>query len=450
VWSGNRAERAYRQLVGRLSAPGIATAVNTRYDRGLLSSDAVTVLQVDGQWLRRLTGHRYPGGPLHLVLRQHIQHGPLLVGHSRGLGFGVALISTRLDMSDTTLPALGSLFSGHIALTAETRVRFTGDVDSAFQIPRSALTLTGTDNQGAGAPPRVSWDAITGGIHAARGRNRYVFAVDGGGLAYRVGRTRLRALTFSLGLDLGRHGQAGWQGRDHLSLQGVLLKTVGSSGTRRRVTAESIQLDGRARPSGQSLATDWRGRVRGLRLADMPLSVDLRGTLAPLDLASVAGRPPQKPLAPASRTGGADRAARAPTLTIQQLRIRSGHGQLEGAASVRYSESVPAPGLLARLAGHGQVTISEGLLRQALLVRARRHIAMKAATDPDADRDPDHLTAQAGRVAQGQIADLDRKGVIRREHNRYLARLTLRRGQVRISTRPLEQLLAALDASAAR
>lgn len=437
-----RAQRGYQHLVHLMAEPGVYRAVERQYRRGWVSSQAVTELDINSRWLKSALGIDTGGHPLTLLLDHHIQHGPLLFPQSGGLAFGVALISTQLDMSSPAMRQLRNWFPDGVPFSAETRVDFTGATDTEVRVPRGALP-PGFD--GNHERIGINWDGFTGFLITSPNLTHYEAAADSGGiqLSGPFGHLQVLSATATGEGDLAPNGH--WETNQRVSLQRLLArKPQDTFSNGLDIESTHIVTSNVSSPDADHTSSHWR--LRDVRIGPMrihSLNASVRATywnnsmlewLARLVLGT-ASAPGAKGSSPAMPTP-----AGRSVISVRNLRINTHNGTAEGHFKLVYDapRGAKSRGMLSSISGHGTLTAPATLVRFLVERYVQRRLAAQAAVDPSAPTDP---AAVAQKVTARHISKLLHEGALQREGSHLTSTLRVDDGKVTAAGVPVTKLL---------
>ncbi|MGA7800115.1 MAG: DUF945 family protein [Gammaproteobacteria bacterium] len=453
--SAVHAQRAYEHMVHLIAEPGVYRAVERTYHRGWFSSDAVTELTIDGRWLQSVIGADTDGRPLTLLLDHHIQHGPLLFPRHGGLSFGVALVSTQLDLSPPAMRQLRTLFPNGIPFSSETRIDFTGATDTEMQVPRGALPA-GFD--GDHQALSVAWDGLAGSLITSPDLTHFEVALDSGGIRVSgpFGKLRLLSATGAGQADRGSDGR--WGGRQQVSVQGIDLRNSHGS-VSDGLHIESAGVVAIIEPDGNSSHTQSQWRMQRIRLGGTQVGeLGAKVTVDHLDghtlrrlarrvagtasASSPAGTEP--PSTAATRTASPDTA---PSLTVQDLRMAMADGTIGGHFSLVYHpDTAPnSADILSGITGQGTLSAPEALVQSVVENYVQRMLAARAAVDPSIPTDPAIVAQQTAAIAKRHIAKLLHEHMVLQDGQQFTSTLKFEHGNVTAGGKAAAMLLPELS-----
>jgi uncharacterized protein YdgA (DUF945 family) len=448
-WSAGHAQRLYEQSLAEANRNGLFRFQTASYHKGLLRSDAVTVVTVnDANPGLQAMAQPKPGFPLkdfRVVLASDIDHFPALFSAA-----GPALlVTTRLDERDPRQAAWLAQAGGHDLLHVTTRI----GVDGVSTVTLDVKPLT----YGApGADSSFDWGGLQGRFDISdeiRGTLRSA------ALTARSGGTRMVMGELRYDLD-GRIGaQDFFTGRQSVVIDGLRLNgPAGGATAGQDLSVETFALQGEAHTDAATLSVSSDMQLidlvaNGQRVPRFTLrlaadNLELRDLL---DAVNTAGaRPPRVDPALQSQIEAKLRALLAgrPGMKINELLLDTGSGTLQADLALRLIKApppdieIPALFWLTALDGEAHVTIADSLLTMLATAGARANLLAgydSKQQPPPADKE---LDAAADKMVATQLAALEAQGMLLHEGGKYQTHIQLARGQVLINGKPLTTLPA--------
>jgi hypothetical protein len=437
-YSAVHAQEAYQRLIGLIAEPGVCRTIERSYHRGWFASDAVTELSINSRWLRSTLGIDTGGRPLDITFDHHIQHGPLLFPRHGGLSFGVALVSTQLDLSPRLMRPLRNLFPNGVPFMAQTRVDFTGATDTELQIPRGTLPA-GFD--GDGELLSLSWDGLAGSLITAPDLSHYELALDSGGIRVSgpFGKLRLLSATGAGRADRDEHGR--WRGRQQILVQGIAMQAAnGSPSSGLRI--ESAGMAATTGPDGDSSLARSRWQMRRILLDGTAIrKLDAQVTITHLNDATlqrlvrrIIGTAAAAPSAPSAeaRTTPTEDSHPPLSVTVNDLRMSLQGGSIDGRFALSYNpESKPVAGIsFPGLSGEGTLTAPEGLVKSIVGVYMDREYAARAAVDPSVPTDPAVVNRRVSELSKRHITNLIQQHLLQQQGRQLSCALKIAQGRI--------------------
>lgn len=445
------AQRAYQRFVHLTAEPGIYRAVERQYQRGWISSQAVTELIFNRQWLKSVFGIDTGGRPVTLLLDHHIQHGPLLFPQGGGLSFGVALISTQLDMSSPAMQQLRNRFSDGVPFIAETRIDFSGATDTEMQVPRGEVP-PGFD--GNHEQVGVIWDGFTGFLVTSPHLRHYEVAVDSGGIRLTGPFGNLQVLSATVTGDGTRDRDGHWNNRQRVSLQRILAhdpRDTFSDGL--DIESTHVMTSDASDANTTRASSQWQ--LRNIRVGAThirSLDADVQVThwndatlewLARLALGTLSQRGAKRspPAVPS--------AVKRSVITVRNLRIHMHNGTAEGQFALVYDahgEANPED-MIPSISGHGTLAAPANLVKSLVESYVRRRLAAQAAVDPSVPTDPAVVAHEATTRSARHISTLLKEGALQRDGSQLTSTLQIHDGKVTAAGVPVAKLLPRMPAN---
>ena len=406
-----------------------------RYQRGWLASEAVTRVELGA-----------PGDGFDLV--HHIDHLPRL-------GEGWARVRSTPRWNGPAQARMAHYFGTNAPFSADTVIGFDGALALRLHSPAFSSTLADEPEV------RLTWGGAQGDLHAdADGRARIRLAMPGLAL-HGPGVVATFADLRVQGDWQGRPDPTAWSGTTQLSVSavglagpegGARLRRV-EAGLERRDQGDTIALSGRV-GIAEGTAVD-AGAEEGFRDGAVAVQLDrLDKKALRTYLTRMAALPAALPEAQHTRANTrialallADLLEGGPRLRIEHARLTTPNGgfSVSGVLGVERAVSgASADDLLARLRLDLGAEVSAGLL-EAWLARDIRP-GVEAALLERGATDGALVRELTQRVVRERIADWTTAGILAVDRDRFVLRIALARGHLRVNGIPSDALLPAADA----
>ena len=433
---GVRAEQALRaevsQLVSNAQFPMNVTF--TRYDRGWLSSTAVTRLALKAE----------PN--VYLDLRHDISQLPR--PHS-----GWVRVRSVPQWNGEIRAILDHYFAGAPALTVESVVDFDGGRTTTFSSPAFSQPLH--DMPGA----TLTWGGMEGAISV--GAKRLAARATAPRLTLQgVGiQAGLKSLRFESSWEM--RGAADWQGEAK-----VTLAELRFSGPRDQVAMQDLSGAAYQRSKGDSVLLGYALRVgagssakageaeNSFSNAVLELEFDQinrKALLKYFDDVGIGEPPAAAKNSFATRTTldlAAELLRGSPVIRLKKLGVETPSGAVSAQATMSFDGSNLAdvdfsPELLSRLQARGTVEIAASLLRSQLQRKVRPQIEV-ALSQQGAQRTEENVNALSEKLIEAQLKSLTDAGILRLSGANFVIEAELASGQVLVNGQPLSHLFGAI------
>ncbi|MDO8540335.1 MAG: YdgA family protein [Opitutaceae bacterium] len=437
-WFGREAEKTYGAMLERLSGSGGLQLVGKNYQRGWLSSTAVTAI-------------RHPQIPFELIARHQIDHGPfplnrILKGEWRFTPVQAQITSQIFLAAPGTENALAMP-----PLTAEIRFRLNGGGSVHMEYP----PVKKTDAPGL----TVDWSGINGDMTFDREWKKFRFDIHMPALAMTLPAAPgdLTMSKVSLRSDM-QQGAAGYfLGEGALSVGQVEFGKASE-----RVNLQGLEIFTSAQPAGENVNLVIRYQLDALRVAQEnfgpgQLALEVRH----LDVAALMkfkkeldaisqGKLPESQVS-MMVTGKTLAligvlAKNAPELEITRLSFKTREGEISGKAKFvldgrRRNVTQSPMQLLTMMSGDLELIIPEPVLKRLLtpVVRKdieayRQHGALSA--DELAKLDSQSLATIVDRVFPQYLTQNEFTRLLTEDKGLYKLILSIRRGELLINGKP--------------
>ena len=457
-WSAGQAQRTYEQSLSGVNDQGVFTARTASYHRGLLGSEAVTVItfNTDGPRYQALARSE-PGVPLkdfRLVLASDIAHLPAL---SSTAGAGL-VVTTRLDERDPRqLAWLGKAGIDDV-LRLTTRIGMDGASTATLEVKPVTYQAPETGSS-------LDWGGLRGAFDISEQNRRIRGTLRSSGFTARTGPAQLVMGELRYDLDGRFDAHDFFTGSQSVVIDGLHASTpADTAGLRGDLSIGHLALQGEAHAEESTLSVS-----SDIRLTDLEASGEriprftLRIAADNLGLEPLAGL---RDLLESVNTG-AGQAAQAdallqsrlqekllallagrPRVKISELLLETAAGTLQGRVALRLVQPPPAdagmPALfwLTALEGEAHVAIAEPLLNRLAPSGARATLVSGYETQQQPPPPDKELDATAAELVRTQLASLEAQGVLLRQGDEFRTDITLAHGELRINGKPLPSLQA--------
>jgi uncharacterized protein YdgA (DUF945 family) len=436
---GLQTEQAMRAEVSKMagSAPFPLNVTFMRYDRGWLSSAAVT----------RLTLKAEPS--IYLDVRHEISQLPRPGAgwvHVRSVPQWNGQIKTTLD----------HYFAGQPALIVESVVGFDGSRKTTFSSPAFSQPL----REAPGA--KLTWGGMEGTVSVGPDK-RMVASASAPHLTLQGDDTQagLKSLKLDAAWEM-RGPVADWQGETRVALAEFRL-----SGPRDQVAMKDLSGEAYQRSKGDNVLLGYALRVgagssakagepeNSFSNAVLDLEFDQinKKALAKyLDDVGVREQLATAPLGTYASQTMMDLAAEllrgSPVIRLKKLGVETPSGAVSAQAIVSFDGSNLAeirlsPELLGRLQAKGIVEIAASLLRSQLQRKVRPQVEV-ALVQQGAQSTEENIKAVSEKLTDAQLKSLTDTGLLRPSGTNFIVEAEFVAGQVRVNGQPASQLFGTI------
>jgi uncharacterized protein YdgA (DUF945 family) len=434
-----QAEQAMRAEVNKMagSAQFPLNVTFMRYDRGWLSSTAVT----------RLTLKAEPS--IYLDLRHEISQLP-------GPGRGWMRVRSVPQWNGGIKTTLDHYFAGQPALTVESVVGFDGSRRTTFSSPAFSQPV----QEAPGA--KLTWGGMEGTISIGPGK-RMAASAAAPHLTLQAGDTQagLKSLKFDASWEM--HGPAAdWEGETR-----VALGELRFSGPRDQVAMKDLSGAAYQRSKGDSVLLGYALRVgagssakageveNSFSNAVLELEFDQINKKALAKYLDDVGAGERLAVVPQSTFVAQtmiDLAAEllrgSPVIRLKKLGLETPSGAVSAQATVSFDGSNLAeirfsPELLSRLQAKGNVEIAASLLRSQLQRKVRPQVEV-TLVQQGAQSTEDNIRAVSEKLTDAQLKSLTDTGILRPNGTNFTVEAEFAGGQVLVNGQPASQLFGAI------
>jgi len=436
---GLRTEQALRAEMGKLTsrAQFPLNVTFMRYDRGWLSSSALT----------RLTLKAQPS--VFLDVRHEISHLP----QPRT---GWAHVRSVPQWSSDMQALLDHYFSGRPALTVDSVFAFDGGRKIAFSSPAFDRPLQ------AAPGAKLSWGGMQGTLSVGTDEQLVASALAPYlRLQGEDTQAGLKALTVDVSWQM-RGAAADWQGETK-----VALGELHFSGPRDQVAMHDLSGAAYQRSNGESLLLGYALRVAGgtstkagepqnsFSNAVLDLEFDqiskkaLSKYLDAMRASEQAASTPHSALTSQTLVDlGAELLRGSPVIRLKKLGLETPSGAVSAQATVTFDGSNLAemglsPELLSRLRAKGNLEVAANLLR-AQLQRAMRPQAEIVLGQQGAQNTEDNIRALSEKLGDAQLKNLTDSGILKSSGTNLRVEAELDAGQFLVNGQPAVRLFGAI------
>lgn len=458
-WSGVHAQRTYEQSLSGVNSQGVFNARTASYRRGLLSSEAVTVVtfNTDSPQYQALVRSE-PDTLLknfRLVLASDIEHLPT---PSFTSGRADLTITTRLDERDSKQGAWISKAGLHDVLRMTTRVGVDGN--STVTLDVKPMTYQAPETGAS-----LDWGGLQGKFDIGAGeQHRHIRGtVRSSGFTAHAGLEQVKMDGLHYNLDGHFDVHDFFIGSQSVVIDDLYANAPADAADPNGVMSfERLTLQGEAHADDASLSVSSDILLTDLNAAGERIPrFTLRIAADKLDMGPLAGL---RDLLASANTGGVRPApiepvlqsqiqekllavlAGRPQVRITELLLETGSGTLRGNLALRLVQPPPANAVipplfwLSALEGEAHVTIAEPLLTLLATSNARATLiagyeAQKQAPPPDKE-----LDTAAAELARARLSSLETQGVLLREGNEFRTDITLANSELQINGKPFQSL----------
>jgi uncharacterized protein YdgA (DUF945 family) len=438
---GMQAEQTMRAEATRLagSAQFPLDVTYTRYDRGWLTSSAVS----------RLTVKMESG--LYLDVRHEISHLP-------DPRTGWVQVHSVPQWSGPVKAVFDHYFSGQPALTVDTVIGFDGSRQTVFNSP--AFSQPVHDMPGA----KLTWGGMQGKVRLGADQ-RLVASATVPHLGLEGGDSEAGFETLKVEADWDVHGSsAQWQGDTKVTLGGFRfsgpLETVAikdlSGAAHQRSKGDSLLIGYVLRlGSGSSAKAGETGESFSNAVLDLEFDQISKKALAKYldDLASAGNmahaNTAHSQLDAQRMLGLAGELLRgSPVIRLKQLGVETPSGSVSAQATLSFDGSNLAeirvtPELLARLKAKANLEIAGNLLRSQLQRKVRPQVEV-ALVRQGAKTTEESIKALAEKLVEEQLKSLIDTGLLRSTGSSFTLEAELASGQVLVNGQPAMQLFGGI------
>jgi uncharacterized protein YdgA (DUF945 family) len=441
VYVGAQTEQAMRAEAIRLtgSAQFPLNVVYTRYDRGWLSSSAVS----------RLTLKAEPD--IYLDVRHEISHLP-------DPRVGWVEVRSVPQWSGPAKAMFEHYFGGQPALTVDTVIGFDGSRQTVFSSPPFSKAM-----QDAPAA-KLTWGGMQGKVFVgADHRLVATAAVPHLGLAGGDSEAGLETLKVEANWDV-QGTAAEWQGDTK-----VALAELRFSGPRDTVAIKNLSGAAYQRSKGDSVLMGYVLRVgsgssakaggtgESFSNAVLDLEFDqinkkaLAKYLDGLGNAESQGQASSahsQPSAQLMLSLAAELLRSSPVIRLKQLGVQTPSGAVSAQATVSFDGSNLAevsfsPELLARLKAKGNLEIAGNLLRSQMLRKVRSQVE-EALLQRGAQSTEENIVAMSEKLTEAQLKSLTDTGLLRPAGANFTVEAEIASGQFLLNGQPATQLFGGM------
>jgi uncharacterized protein YdgA (DUF945 family) len=436
---GMQAEQGMRAEVSKLasSAQFPLNVTFMRYDRGWLSSNAVT----------RLTLKAEPS--FFLDVHHEISHLP----QPRS---GWVRVRSIPQWNGEMKAVLDHYFSGRPALTVESVFGFDGSRKTTFSSPPFDQPL----HDAGGA--KLSWGGMQGTVSLGADE-RLVASATAPHLTLQGSDTQAGLKTLKFDASWEMHGPAAdWQGETK-----VALAELRFSGPRDQVAMRDLSGAAYQRSKGESVLLGYALRVgagSSAKVGEMENSFS--NAVLDLEFDQINKKALAKylddmraseQLAAAAPSGFAsqtmlDLAAEllrgSPVIRLKKLGLETPSGAVSAQATVSFDGSNLAeihfsPELLSRLQAKGNVEIAASLLRAQMQRNVRPQVEV-ALVQQGAQNTEENIRALSEKFTDAQLKNLTDTGILKSSGTNFTVEAELASGQVLVNGQPANQLFGAI------
>lgn len=441
LYVGMQTEQAMRaeatELAGSAQFP--LNVTYTRYDRGWLSSSAVS----------RLTLKAEPD--IYLDVRHDISHLP-------DPRVGWVQVHSVPQWSGPAKAMFDQYFGGQPALTVDTVIGFDGSRQTVFSSPPFSKAMQ--DVHAA----RLTWGGMQGKLSVGAD-HRLVAAAAVPHLGVAGGDSEAALETLEVEANWDVHGSAAeWQGDTKVALGAVRF-----SGPRQTVTIKDLSGTAYQRSKGDSVLLGCVLRVgsgssakageTGESFSNAVLDLEFdqinKKALAKyLDGLGNAGSPAQASPAHGQTSaqlmlGLAGELLRgSPAIRLKQLGVDTPSGAVSAQATVSFdgrnlAEVRLSPELLARLTAKGNLEIAGNLLRSQLQRKVRPQAEVELVRQGTQSTE-ENIKAMSEKLIEAQLKSLTDTGLLRSVGSNFTVEAELAGGQVLVNGQPATQLFGGM------
>lgn len=409
-----------------LAAPSGASVTQASYQRGLFSSSALYRVEIPGQ--------------VEFGIRHDMKHGPLIMDANNQLHVAENLTTTRLDLPEPIASELYELF-GSDPLTVDTLVTLDGGFESRLVVP----TYQG-NQQGA----EIDWKGVDGRLNYNNSGQQLdmELSVPGLEVSHPLGSLSMGAILASGSYDTqlaeNTFQQSHlWQGRGEFTIASLTA----------RGGAQTLSFSGLKSSSDQAVEAGTLDVNTQMSLDEFQFG-NQRFTDAVLDITmanlSVEAIEEMQRLSATDpmmmgeewRALANDLLAASPAIAINDLRVTTNFGLIEGRLKVAYDGAMPAnldnPLMMVMGVGvDGHFQLPSPYLRQ-LLEQQEQTALLEMGFSP--------IEAQlnaVGNVTQ-RLDDLTAQGLLESDGDNYRVTFSFKQGQLNLNGKSANQLLGAL------
>ncbi len=436
---GMQTEQAMRAEVSKMasSAQSPLNVTFMRYDRGWLSSTAVT----------RLTLKAEPS--LYLDVRHDISQLPQP-------GAGWVHVRSVPQWNGEIKTAFDHYFAGQPALTVDSVAGFDGSRKTTFSSPAFSQPLRETPGA------KLAWGGMEGTISVGP-NERLVASAAATHLTLQGGDTQadLKSLKFDASWEM--HGAAAdWQGETRIALGELRF-----SGPRDQVAMKDLSGAAYQRSKGDSVLLGYALRVgagssakageteNSFSNAVLDVEFDQINKKALAKYLDDVGAGDQHAAAPQSAFAAqtmlelaADLLRGSPVIRLNKLGVETPSGAVSAQATVSFDGSNLAeirfsPELLSRLRVKGNVEIAASLLRAQLQRKVRPQVEV-ALVQQGAQSTEENIKAVSEKLTDAQLKSLTDTGILRPRGTNFTVEAEFAAGQMLVNGQPASQLFGAI------
>ncbi|MFP3870033.1 MAG: DUF945 family protein [Syntrophobacteria bacterium] len=445
-WMGKRVEASFADNLRALSSPGSFTFTGKDYHRGLFSSAATSLVELQ-------TGPK----SYTCTLSHRIRHGPLVFGTGVVPQLACAAIETTVELPEEIRDDLSFYFGRKPAIGCTSTVELDGTVTTHITSP----SYEGASKDGNAT---VVWHGIHGTVVGSNTDKLVDLELEVPELSIEKARDRLVIADVSVNGNFDRTPSTYWLGDLSLRAENFTFKRV-MDGAVYSLQAGDIALTVKQQERENMLRWLYDFACGEVKVNDSSFkrgtcTIEFRNidpeaitklskefqilaqTKASSDPAAVKRIP--ESLAPLFK----DLLRHSPEMEISRIGLETDRGKILGNASLKFAGDAEFDInqwelLLPRVRLDAELKLPAAYLKQALASRYQAMLAL-AAVERDAKLSAEHSKRLAAAMVDKQLDNLEGQGLLVRVDDHYRAKLQLAYGNLTVNGRPAEALTKGL------
>ena len=463
LYAGHEARVYYLDTLAAVPEHPLYAVHSEAYRRGLLTSSAVTVVELALPAMPGSTGakphaRQTASKPLRIVLRHEVDHLPRFWGNHAGLFVIETLLDTQEPRQGAFVKSIGAPEPLHVV----SRMALDGSTHSRFRVAplRRQQETTALS---------VDWQGLEGTLETRPGSAGLSFSLHSPGLRARGESGELGLGAFTMQGDLQRGPYDLWFGTQFFRLSGIELSavtlTAGESGP---FSIGPMAFSGETAAKGDRLASAARITVSDIRYSGEVIPrVQLASSVDNLSMAPVAAlrdaiqAVQQRRIPPEEQqlalTGVAlqhlsDLIAGRPVWRIDALTVETSFGAVDARLDLTATGALPVAdqnplALLAAVQGSAQLAVPQAMVQALAAERVREALQTGDAAGQQAVPAAGELDRRVTEQVEQQLLQLEAQGLLVRNNGRYTVDVEIGDADLRINGRSFAKMLAATQQS---